>query len=130
MSGDGAIRFTVSYRLGEYREVVRDHMSQTVPHVRSSRLARVFTAVFIPLVFALKKRKVGDCEFVIDDAGVRRRAKDGDVLVEWQSVTAIHRYSSSYLIEKNKGAMPIPYRCLDAAQRDRLEQLLRRWEAN
>jgi len=45
------------------------------------------------------------------------------MLVPWKDVTTIYRYEPGYLIEKGRGAMPIPYRCLDAVQRETLEAL-------
>jgi hypothetical protein len=44
-------------------------------------------------------------------------------------VTNIYRYEPGYLIEKGKGALPIPFRCLSEQQRIRLEQLFRRRES-
>lgn len=43
------------------------------------------------------------------------------MLVPWADVVAIRRYRPGYLIEKARGALPIPYRCLDGPQRDTLE---------
>lgn len=77
--------------------------------------------VFVPLIFWYKIRKVGRCTFVIDEDGVERTSKLGVGRTPWSDVVTVHRLSQAYLVEKSKGALPLPYRCLDAGQTLALE---------
>jgi len=116
-----AIRFEVAYRFPEYRRYVLAHTA----NIKGAQgpLWRTLLSIVAAVAFVGKARKVGKCAFTIDETGVRRRAKDGEMLVPWKDVTTIYRYEPGYLIEKGRGAMPIPYRCLDAVQRETLEAL-------
>jgi hypothetical protein len=116
-----AIRFEVAYRFPEYRRYVLAHAAG----IRGTQglLWRTLLSIMAAVAFIGKTRTVGKCAFTIDETGVRRRSKDGEMLVPWKNVTNVYRYEPGYLIEKGKGAMPIPYRCLDAAQRETLEAL-------
>jgi hypothetical protein len=123
MSAD-AVDFEVAYGFGEYRQFLFEH----VAHVkrRPGFLLRIFLSGLAAVVFAVKKHKMPLCKFHIDDEGVRRWAGGGQLAVPWSQVTAIYRYAPGYIIEKKggKGAMPIPFRCLDEGQKATLERLL------
>jgi hypothetical protein len=118
-----SIDFAVTYAFAEYRKFVLEH----IRHLRGrapSWIGRQFIVAMAALAFLAKKRRMPRCAFHIDTAGIRRTTARGDLNVPWSSVTAIHRYSPGYLIEKVGGALPIPYRCLDENQRGQLEQLV------
>jgi hypothetical protein len=41
----------------------------------------------------------------------------------WSDVAAVRRYRRGYLLLLDKGAVPIPYRCLDRGQADAFRRL-------
>lgn len=124
------VRFEVNYRFSEYRRFVVAHVRATDDvgffgrMFMNSFLGELLFSALAAVAFPLKMRRVGTCTFTIDDDGLRRRSKDGQVSVSWDDVLYIHRYEPGYLIEKGHGAFPIPYRCLDAAQRRDLDALI------
>ena len=128
---------TVSYGLGEYMSIVRDygiwHQATNggkAEAIRNTRglLHRLYHAATVyllaPPIFLLKKRVVGKCEFTIDRQLVKRRSKSGDVELPWKDVLRVHRLSVAYLVEKDGGAMPLPYRSFSQPQRDVFENIL------
>ena len=117
------IRFDVVYEFREYREFAIDYM-RDARGVPLDRFAERLFSVVLRVAFALKKRKMPRCDFTIDDSCIRRRTARGELIVPWEKVTRVHRFRPGYLIEKASGAMPIPLRCLDAAQRERLDALI------
>ncbi len=132
-SGD-VVEFSVAYNFGEYRKFVLDHLeclsgTAQLKGVKATPLVRLLVNVGSAVSFAIKKRRMPVCDFRIDGDEIRRTTADGVLLTKWTDVVAIRRYSMGYLIEKEKGAMPIPYRCLDESQRAALEALLRARES-
>lgn len=107
-----AVQFDVAYRFSEYRAFVLEHFA-TLAKRQPGFLTRAFVSAGAAVAFALKKSKMPLCSFAIDEAGVRRSTKLGDMSLPWENVTAVHKYSRGLLIEKSGGAMPIPYRCLN-----------------
>jgi len=75
-------------------------------------------------IFLLKRWRMGSCGFTIDHERIERVNALGRLSKTWRDVRAVHRYSQGYLIVFSKGAMPIPYRCLDAGQSRRLRALV------
>ena len=121
------VQFDVAYRFAEYREFGLAHLH----HVRGSNpglFGRLLFSAIAAVAFTLKKRKMPVCAFTIDDIGITRRTVGGELVVPWPSVTNIYRYTPGYLIEKGRGAMPIPFRCLDPEQRANLDALVHRRE--
>lgn len=121
------VQFDVAYRLSEYRAFVLDHFA-TVTHKQPGFFTTIFVSAVAAVTFAVKKYKMPLCSFSIDEGGIRRRTKVGDICVPWSEVAAIHNYSRGFLIEKSHGAMPIPYRCLNEEQRLSLQALVTAWE--
>lgn len=165
---DLPIRFSVSYTLGEYLSMVREHvrflLRQAAPDVRRRRvlgplglgmaawmLALAAVAVAAPgwaaillltlgalafgslpgtvgvwvlllatPVFLLKKRRMPVCEFTIDGRAIARSSAAGDLRRGWDEVTSVRSYSRGYLLVFKRGAVPIPFRCLDSGQLERL----------
>lgn len=74
--------------------------------------------VLAPPIFLYKKTRVGDCIFKIDKDGIRRDSKTGVKVIEWGTIKDIHKLSSTYLIELNQGALPIPFRCFKSDEQD------------
>jgi hypothetical protein len=163
---DLPIRFSVSYTLGEYLSMVREHIAFLMRHeARDARrryarwaaalglaagvagacalagapgwtgilawllgllalgclpvTANVWIALLCPPVFYLKKRRMPVCEFVIDREGIERTSRLGVLRRGWGEVVQVRRYSQGYLVAFARGAVPIPFRCLDAGQRER-----------
>jgi hypothetical protein len=84
----------------------------------------VFLGLWVVLVgtpvFYMKKRRMPVCAFHIDAAGIARTTRDGELVRRWDEVKAVRRYRQGYLVIMADGAMPIPLRCLTAAQQERL----------
>jgi hypothetical protein len=131
---DLPIRFSVSYTLGEYLSMVREHIAFLMRHeARDARrryarwaaalglavTAKVWIALLCPPVFYLKKRRMPVCEFVIDREGIERTSRLGVLRRGWNEVVQVRRYSQGYLVAFARGAVPIPFRCLDAGQMER-----------
>jgi len=85
---------------------------------------RFWTLLLCPPVFLLKQRRMPRSEFVIDGAGIERTTKQGTLRRGWDEVTAVRRYSRGYLLMLRRGAIPIPFRCLDGGQQERLRAFL------
>ena len=67
---------------------------------------------------------MGSCSFTIDHEGIESVTALGRFSKTWRDVLAVHRYSQGYLMVFSKGAIPIPYRCLDAGPSQRLRALV------
>jgi class 3 adenylate cyclase len=121
------VQFEVAYQLGEYRQFVIEY----VRHLRGRRegfLGRMFLSMFAAPVFLFKVSKVGRCSFALDSERIVRTSKIGKLTIPWADVVAVHRYTPGLLIEKQRGGVPIPYRCLTPSQRASVEALVRDWE--
>ncbi|WP_323143050.1 hypothetical protein [Massilia phyllosphaerae] len=70
--------------------------------------------------FLLKKRRMPVCDFTIDRTVIARRSKAGECRRGWDEVKGVRSYSRGYLVLFERGAVPIPFRCLDAVQLERL----------
>jgi hypothetical protein len=133
-----AITLRVVYRLGEYLAMLREYLprgmlawEQARGKATNGRLSwstRFTLAVMVPLagtpVFLLKKRRMPVCRFKIDMQGIERRAGGRRLSVPWSDVREVHRLRGAWLVDMGKGAMPLPYRCFDPAQRAAFERLL------
>lgn len=141
MNTAGLISFEVYYRTDEYVSVVSEYAlfrrrqkmrkkSKTIPTTArlpwDQKLAIRFLA---PLILQYKMRKLGTCAFHIDENQIQRISKQGTLTIPWRDDVAIHRFSQAYLIEKRRGAVPLPYRCLDTTNAAALEKLIRSKEA-
>lgn len=123
---DGALTFSVRYRLREYVELAIAHAVDTDAFVRAApRWKRgVFVGVLAALaslMFVWKTARMGRCSFVIDAEGLRRSSKRGTSGVPWARVQAVHVYRRGYLVELGSGAVPVPFRVLSADARQRFE---------
>lgn len=83
-----------------------------------------WTFLLCPPVFLFKQRRMPRSDFVIDGAGIERTTKQGVLRRSWDEVTAVRRYSRGYLLMLRRGAIPIPFRCLDSGQRERLRAFM------
>jgi hypothetical protein len=119
----GTVEFQVTYNAAEYRSFAADKVAQE-GH-RPGFFGRLFLFAVASLAFAYKSRKVGSCSFRFDANGVRRRSKVGEMTIPWERIVAVTRFSQCYLMELERGGLPVPYRCLDAGQREAFERLVR-----
>lgn len=83
-----------------------------------------WVALLMTPIFLHKRWRMGSCGFKIDHEGIERVTALGNLTKSWRDVVAVHRYTQGYLMVFSAGAMPIPYRCLDAAQAQRLRALV------
>ena len=139
-SAEPPLRFTVVYQLGEYLALLREHLRATLLATRSTGAGRPSEALpwshrmtlrwLLPLVvtpvFLSKKRRMPECHFAIDAQGIQRRTRDGLLQVAWTDVVAVHRYRHAWLVDKGRGGLPIPRRCMDDGQCAAFERLLER----
>jgi hypothetical protein len=61
---------------------------------------------------------------VVDTATIERHNALGVMSVAWGDVVAVHRFRDAYLLNYQRGGMPIPYRCLTGDTRRRFEALV------
>jgi hypothetical protein len=80
----------------------------------------LWIALVGPPVFFLKKRRMPVCEFRIDGRGIERSSRLGTFTRTWDDVKMVRRYRRGYLLMFAKGGIPIPFRCMDQHQLERL----------
>ena len=99
-------------------------MAARYPWLQSKVLEKLLMVTFVPAVFLFKKHKVGRCRFVIDTSGISRTCKAGEITIPWAEVQAIHTLSQAYMVELDKGAMPLPFRCFESQCRSRFAEVV------
>lgn len=129
-----SLSFHVNYRLVEYLKIVSSHMvaelaRRKIEQGKSISLLDVLIIrsclfLFVPPIFLFKVLKVGSCDFHFDDIGIVRRSKQGELVVPWNEVTAIHQYPAGYLFAQVDGAMPVPLRVLTDEQHALLKRYI------
>ena len=132
------VAITVVYDLREYMSIVRDfglwHQSTEGGkrnwHPKNRGLVHhVVHAATIyliaPPIFLMKKRAVGACEFNIDRNRIQRHSKNENIELPWKDVLRVHRLTQAYLVEKDGGAMPLPYRAFTGSQQQSFEAILK-----
>lgn len=130
------IEFSVSYSLSEYLSMVQDHYPNALaeyysqrgkPIKRLSRLAKLLVGLVASIAFYFKKRRMPVCHFTIDGERIQRVTPDGVLNIPWTDIVAVRRYTQGYMLQKSRGAVPLPYRCLAGDQRKLLEVFIQRW---
>jgi hypothetical protein len=128
---DQPIRFSVSYTLIEYLSMVREHVAFLLRHqpqaVKRRRvlvpLACAATALALAAgvtpVFLLKKRRTPVSDVTIDRRAIERSSTRGEFRRNWDEVKSVRRYSRGYLLVFERGALPIPFRCMNTGQLER-----------
>lgn len=134
MLNDPFITFEVRYRLREYLSLVSAHAQSELArrrHADGKPLRkrdllglRLSLWLLAPPIFAFKTSRLGACRFSIDRDGIVRGSKMGEMVMAWSDVRAVHEYPTGYLIAKDKGALPVPYRVLNAQQRRLLQSFI------
>lgn len=115
----------LEYALVRRRRNMRKKLNAEPEAVRLPWDQRLTLRVLGPVVLRYKMRKHGTCRFRIDETQIERTSKQGTLRIPWHEVVAIHRFSKAYLVEKDRGAVPLPYRCLDAGQATALDEIMR-----
>lgn len=82
-----------------------------------------WTALLATPVFLFKRRRTPVSELTIDGSTIARSAASGTFRRGWDEVTGVRSYSRGYLLLFKRGALPIPFRCLDSSQLERLRVL-------
>lgn len=78
--------------------------------------AGMWVALIGTPVFFVKKRRMPRCAFRVDAHGIERTSRAGTLARAWADVSGVRRYRRGYLLTFARGALPIPYRCLDPQQ--------------
>jgi hypothetical protein len=114
------IHFTVRYALPEYVSFMWQHAGFLIRRRRIGRVASWWllskTTAASALHFVLQGRASHLYDFTIDEHGIIRASGKGVTLLPWADVSAIRRYGPGYMLVLTRGTLPIPFRCLDAAQ--------------
>jgi hypothetical protein len=110
-----AIRFDVVYTLAEYLGFVHDHLA-FLRRRTNGRLLRALIVLIGTPIFFIKKRRMPRCAFCIDAHGIERQSRAGTLTRSWADIEDVRRYRRGYLVVYDRGAMPIPLRCMDREQ--------------
>ena len=110
-----AIRFDVVYTLPEYLGFVRDHLAFLRRRTAGPLLVAWVALIGTPIFF-IKKRRMPQCAFRIDAHGIERTTRAGTLARSWADIRDVRRYRRGYLVMYDRGAMPIPFRCMDRTQ--------------
>lgn len=78
--------------------------------------AGAWVAVVGTPVFLIKKGRMPHCAFCVDAHGIERRSRAGTLARSWADIREVRRYRRGYLVIYDRGAMPIPFRCMDREQ--------------
>ena len=127
------LTFSVTYRLDEYLAIVRSHALAKATPNDASRLQRLKTRLLVAVVgrvmFLIKARRIGSCDFAIDQMGIARTSRQGKTLVPWSKVTALRTYETGYILEVGSGGMPVPFRVLSKSQKELLPSMVAQYSS-
>jgi hypothetical protein len=133
---NSTLEFSVIYSLREYLSIVQEHAPIALaarnsqrgkPLTRTPKLLNVLLIPLASVAFFFKKRRMPICHFTISDERIKRVTQDGVLEIPWTDIVAVHRYKQGYLVQKSKGAVPLPYRCLTVVQTKMLETFIQQW---
>jgi len=130
------IVFSVSFTLSEYLAFVQAHAGMVMAERFAatgkaskqglSPISRFLIKGFASVAFLFKRSRMPVCKFTIDEERIVRTAPDGQLVVPWNEVVAIHRYSHGYLVAERHGAVPLPFSCIAPEQIADLDALIQR----
>jgi hypothetical protein len=116
----GDLHFFVRYSLREYTGFMWQHGGFLIRRRRirwpASLYLRIKTTASAAFNFVLLGRGRRTYEFTIDEHGIVRTS-GGVTLINWADVTAVRTYSRGFMMVLKRGTLPIPFRCLNEAQR-------------
>lgn len=67
-------------------------------------------------VFLFKQWRMPQCAFRIDGRGIERTGRNRKLVQAWSEVRMVRSYRRGYLLLFAKGAVPIPFRCMNREQ--------------
>ena len=123
------IEFDVRYRFDEYLGFIlpfaagllaRQRRAKGKPYRRMRRIEKLMIACCAWPIFRYKLWRVGDCHFRIDAQGIARTARTGRLFKPWAEIVVIKRFGRGWLVGGEKGAMPLPLRCMSQTESARL----------
>lgn len=127
------MKIHVDYQLSEYLDTLYEAIPIIAVQRKSGELPSIkpkcglYTKFLIKTIgrisFYFKKKQVGDCTFSISECSISRKSKDGVSEFEFSEIDYILALSNTYLVNVGEGAMPIPYRCFDQAQKKSFEEM-------
>jgi hypothetical protein len=82
------------------------------------------STAFAVLNFILLGRSRRTYEFTLDEHGIVRTTGTGVTLISWDDVVTVRRYARGPMLVLKRGTLPLPARCLNAAQMAALDTLL------
>ena len=123
----GELHFFVRYSLREYTAFMWQHGGFLIRRRRirwpASLYLRIKSTASAALNFVLLGRGRRTYEFTIDEHGIVRTS-GGVTLINWADVMAVRTYSRGFMMVLKRGTLPIPYRCLNEAQRGAMRGLV------
>ena len=116
-----SVQFKVRYALPEYVSFMWQHGAFLIRRRQVGAFTgswlQIKSTALAALHFVALGRARRVYEFTIDEHGIVRVCGTGVTLVRWDQVDSIRRYSCGYMMMLERGTLPIPFRCLDSAQR-------------
>ena len=118
------VQFSVRYTLAEYVSFMWQHAHHLIRRRRIAAPAcwymQVKSTWSAACHFVLQRRSRHCYGFTIDQYGIVRTGPGGVTLIGWEHVSAIRSYSRGRMLVLKRGTLPIPARCLDREQSERL----------
>ncbi|PKF77245.1 hypothetical protein CW749_22915 [Vibrio sp. vnigr-6D03] len=106
------IKLEVSYKRKEYVVLLKDFGDYKHPEAFEKLYSRVLLWIGSNVTFFVKNLRIGACQFEISECSITRISKRGTLVKSWTDVNSVLEFGDIYLIESNKGSMPIPKRVL------------------
>ena len=103
--------FPAACRFSEYRVFALENIER-IRHSRPSLAGKMVIYLSAAAIYWVKSLKVRHSEIAIGSDGIRRRSSGGERIFPWSEVKAVHKMTPGYLIELQRGAIPVPYRCI------------------
>lgn len=114
------IEFSVRYGFWEYVGFMWQHAGYLIRRRRIAaptswymQFRSTWSAAFH---FIMQGRSRTTYAFTIDRHGIVRTGPGGVTLIAWDDVTGMRSYSRGRMLLLKRGTLPLPARCLDAAQ--------------
>ena len=115
-----ALEFSVRYTLSEYISFMWQHCGYLIRRRRVGLVNTYWLLIkstfMAALHFVLQGRGRRTYEFTIDTHGIVRSCGTGVTLIPWRDVAGTRQYSCGTMLVLERGTLPLPARCLDAAQ--------------
>jgi len=114
------IEFSVRYGFWEYVAFMWQHAGYLIRRRRIAAPASWYmqckSTWSAGFHFILQGRSRVTYQFTIDQHGIVRSGPGGVTLIAWHDVTGMRSYPRGRMLLLKRGTLPLPARCLDAAQ--------------